>query len=254
MAHRAGGMAWLAILVWAGAAAPAEAGAWTRARGETLLISTQTWQRLDGAPGGIAQSKAESALYVEYGWRDHVTLVGRAALQSIDRTHLDSWQGLGGAEAGVRLRLYRQGPWAASAQVSASVRTPGENRFNAALGEGGGDTELRLLAGRSIGRSAFIDVQGAWRRRPGETADEWRLDVTAGTHIWGGLRVMGQSFSVWSVGGPAHQTAYSGHRLQASVIWPLNSRTRIQTGALGTVSSQHMGVERSAFVALWRSF
>ncbi|KAA5804984.1 hypothetical protein F1654_03030 [Alkalicaulis satelles] len=254
MARWAGVMAGLAGLASAGAAAPAEASAWTRARGETLLISTQTWQRLDGGPGGVVQSKTEGAVYAEYGWRDHITLVGRAAVQSIDRSYLEPWQGIGGVEGGVRLRLYRQGPWAASTQFSASVRTPGENRFNAALGEGGGDLELRVLGGRSIGRSTFIDAQAAWRRRPGGTADELRFDLTAGTHIWRGLRVMGQSFSVWSTGGPAHQRAYACHRMQVSAIWPLSSRTRMQIGVLGTVSRQNTGMERSAFLSLWRRF
>jgi protein XagA len=235
-------------------AAPAEAGAWTKPRGQTLMISTQSVHYFDRAPGGISQSKQESSVYIEHGWRDHVTLVGRAALQSIDRSAIEPWRGVGGVEAGARLRLYRTGPWAASVQATVSAQTGGENRNNAALGEGGGDLDVRLMAGRSFGRSTFVDVQTAWRRRPGGAADELRLDVTAGTHVWRGARVMGQSFSVWSTGGPDGIDGYASHRLQGSVIWPLTSRSRMQIGAMRTASAHNTGVERSAFVSVWRTF
>lgn len=234
--------------------APVHAGAWTKPRGQTLMISTQSVHYLDRAPGGISQSKQESSVYIEHGWRDHVTLVGRAALQSIDRSAIEPWRGVGGVEAGVRLRLYRKGPWAASVQATVSAQTGGENRNNAALGEGGGDLDLRLMAGRSFGRSTFVDVQTGWRCRPGGAADELRLDMTAGTHVWRGARVMGQSFSVWSTGGPDGFDGYASHRLQGSVIWPLTSRSRMQIGVMRTASARNTGIERSAFVSVWRTF
>jgi hypothetical protein len=251
---RLAGCAFVAGIVWVTGSVPAEAGAWTKPRGETLMISTQSVHYFDRAPGGVSQSKQESAVYIEYGWRDHVTLVGRAAFQAIDRSAIEPWRGVGGAQAGARLRLYRGERWVMSAQALASVRTDGENRNNAALGEGGGDLDLRLMAGRSFGRSTFLDVQTGWRRRPGGAADEVRLDVTAGTHIWRGARVMGQSFSVWSAGGEAGFDGYASHRLQGSVIWPLTSRSRMQVGAMRTVSAHNTGVERSAFVSVWRTF
>lgn len=235
-------------------AAPAEAGAWTKPRGEILIISTQSVHFFDRAPGGVSQTKQESAVYAEYGWRDGVTLVGRAALQSIDRSAIDPWRGVGGAEAGARLRLYRGERWVISAQATASLRTGGENRNHAALGEGGGDLDLRLMAGRSFGRSNFVNVSGGWRRRPGGAADELRLDMTAGAHVWRGAQVMGQSFSVWSAGGEAGFDGYASHRLQGSVIWPLSSRTRLQAGVMGTASAYNTGFERSAFVSVWRTF
>jgi len=234
--------------------APAHAGAWTKPRGELLMITTQSVHYLDRAPGGISQSKQETALYAEYGWRDHVTLVGRAALQSIDRSGIEPWRGVGGVEAGARLRLYRGGPWAASVQATVSARTGGENRNHAALGEGGGDLDVRLMAGRSFGRSTFVDVQAGWRRRPGGAADEVRLDVTAGTHAWRGMRVMGQSFSVWSAGGAAGFDGYASHRAQGSLIWPVTSRLHLQAGVMRTTGGRNTGHERSAFVAVWRTF
>lgn len=257
MARRTGrlaGCAFVAGIVWVTGSVPAEAGAWTRLRGQTLMISTQSVHYFDRAPGGVSQSKQESAVYIEHGWRDHVTLVGRAAFQAIDRSAIEPWRGVGGVEAGARVRLYRGERWVMSAQAAASLRTDGENRNNAALGEGGGDLDLRLMAGRSFGRSTFVDVQTGWRRRPGGAADEVRLDVTAGTHIWRGARVMGQSFSVWSAGGEAGFDGYASHRLQGSVIWPLTSRSRMQVGAMRTVSAHNTGVERSAFVSVWRTF
>ncbi|MCH8488945.1 MAG: hypothetical protein LAT81_03305 [Oceanicaulis sp.] len=257
MAWRTGCMAGCACaagVLLAMSSAPAQAGAWTKPRGQTLMISTQSVHYFDRAPGGVSQSKQESAVYIEYGWRDHITLVGRAALQSIDRSAIEPWRGVGGVEVGARVRLYRGERWVMSAQAPASLRTGGENRNNAALGEGGGDLDLRLMAGRSFGRSTFIDVNGGWRRRPGGAADELRLDLTAGTHIWRGARVMGQSFSVWSTGGPPGFDGYASHRLQGSVIWPLSSRSRMQVGAMRTASARNTGVERSAFVAVWRTF
>jgi protein XagA len=244
----------LAGVLAAGACVPAQAGAWTKPRGEGLLINTTSFHYLDRAPGGISQTKQETALYAEYGLSHRVTLVGRAALQSIDRTGIDPWRGIGGAQAGARLRLYREGRWAASLQTTYSARTGGENRNNAALGEGGGDLELRLMAGRAIASSGFVDVQGAFRRRPGGAADEIRLDMTAGTHIWRGVRVMAQSYSVWSVGGPDGFDSYASHRLQGSIIWPVSRRLHVQVGVLRTASARNTGYERAAFVSAWRSF
>lgn len=252
MAGWAGRMA--ALVVFAAGIAPVEAGAWTKPRGETLMISTQSVHYFDRAPGGISQNKLESAVYVEHGWRDHITLVGRAAFQSIDRSAIEPWRGVGGAEAGARVRLHRADRWVLSAQATAILRTDGENRNNAALGEGGGDLDLRLMAGRSFGRSTFVDVQTGWRRRPGSAANEVRLDMTAGTHLWRGVRVMGQSFSVWSAGSETGFDGYASHRLQGSVIWPLTSRSRMQVGAMRTANAYNTGVERSAFVAVWRTF
>ncbi|WBQ14444.1 hypothetical protein L2D00_07145 [Hyphomonadaceae bacterium BL14] len=256
MAWRTGWIAGcvVALILWVVWSVPAHAGAWTKPRAAALVITTQSVHYFDRAPGGIHQSKQETSIYAEYGWTDHVTLVGRAGLQSIDRSKIDPWRGVGGVEAGARLRLYRGGPWAGAAQATISAQTAGENRNHAALGEGGGDLDLRLMAGRVFGRSTFVDVQGGWRRRAGDHADELRLDMTAGTHVWRGVRVMGQSFSVWSTGGPEGFDGYASHRLQGSVVWPLTRRAHLQAGVMHTAARRNTGVERSAFVAVWRTF
>lgn len=162
--------------------------------------------------------------------------------------------GVGGIEAGARYRLLQRGPSVVSAQIIATVPGNGENQNNLRFGQGGATFEGRLLAGRSFGRSTFVNVSAGFRTAPGGRPDEVRLDVTAGTHIARGVRVMAQTYSVWSVGGAADYLEYSGHRGQLSVLWPIDSFRRVQISALATLGRDNMSRETALMASVWRTF
>ena len=140
-----------APLLTAALPADARAGAWTQKRGEGVLLTGYSTHWLT-APGGTALRKSEVSFFSELGLTSRVTLVGRFALQSLTETRAapddvadeafsNALVALGGSEAGLRVKLYEQGPWAVSAQLSRTFESGGENRNNQRFGTGGGDVE-----------------------------------------------------------------------------------------------------------------
>ena len=296
-----------------GGFAPAHAGAWTRDKGDGLLILGVSIHELLPAPGYDAfdRLKGEWSAYGEYGLSDRLTVVGRAAWQSMQVTTLQTEEvsfsvevkpppdpqrddpngdfdgdgisnfddpapplppvferrtktrtfrpapetGIGGLEIGVRYRLVSRDRFVLSAQAMAGLPGDGENWNNQRFGEGGGSADLRLLAGRSFGRSTFVNLSAGVRAIPGARPDEMRVDFTAGTHVARGVRVMAQTYSVWSLSdGPSGLEGYSGHRAQASVLWPLDSVRRAQVSVLATVGRDNMSRETALIASVWRRF
>ncbi|MCR9130730.1 MAG: hypothetical protein NXI12_14555 [Alphaproteobacteria bacterium] len=293
--------------------APASAGAWTREKGDGLAILGLSIHQLLPAEGYEAfnRLKGELSVYGEYGWNDRLTLVGRAAWQSMQittpqtetigfsvpvkpaldpgrddpgadhdgdgvsnrddppseplpvferrsktRTFLPPPEtGVGGLEAGVRYRLLQRERAVVSAQAMIGLPGNGENWNNLRFGEGGVSADLRLEAGRSFGRSTFINASAGMRLVAGSRPDEMRLDLTAGTHVTRGVRVMAQTYSVWSVGdGVSGLDGYSGHRAQVSVLWPIDTDRRAQISALATFSRANMSQETALIASVWRTF
>lgn|GEM_PF-1859965 len=254
--------------------APDAHGQWTRPPGDRVSIATVSVHRLDSGSGRPDLIKEELAVYAEHGVTPAITLIARSALQSlredgpvqrqvvvIDKKKIEievppeRELGVGGIELGARVRLHRKGPWAVSAQGVFGVPGSGENQINARFGEGGGDTDLRLQVGRSLGAHGFVAASGGWRNRRGDEQDEIRVDMTVGRAVGRGVHVFVQSFSVWSFDdGAGVPRDYSGHRLQASLVVPVSRRTRLQVGALATVRSRNMAREQAALVSLWRRF
>lgn len=264
----------LSVAAVVSAGAPDAHAQWTRPPGDRLSITTVSVHRLQSGSGRPDLIKEEVAVYGEYGVTQAVTLLARSAVQSLredvpvqrrvvvidkKKTEIlippEREFGVGGIELGARVRLRRQGPWVVSAQGVFGVPGSGENQINARFGEGGGDADLRLQVGRGLGERGFLAASGGWRNRRGADQDEIRLDMTAGRALGRGVHVFVQSYSVWSIqeraGAPR---AYSGHRLQASLVVPVSRRMRLQIGALGTVSSRDMAREQAALVSLWRRF
>ena len=237
----------------------AEAGAWTREAGETLLISATALHRLDLALD-TTLTKHELSWYVEHGLTDDLTLVGRVAFQDIngftvarDELRQIALRDFSSSEAAVRYSLMRRGRWTMSSQALVTLRGPGENWNNADFGEGGGDVEARLLLGRSVGDTAFVDMGLAYRWRDERVGDEIRFDVAAGAELFWGTELIIQSYAIWS-GGPPDEPGHRNHRLQLSLVRPMSANTSVQVGLLGTVSAHRMAEERAVSVSVWRRF
>ncbi|XBQ16059.1 MAG: hypothetical protein ABL308_14025 [Oceanicaulis sp.] len=244
----------------------AAAQGWTREAGEGLAITAVGLHRLD-TEAGPDLLKTEYSLYLEYGLTDRITLIGRGALQemrsgeitiSLDPDAPSSIAtpayGLGGLEAGARVRLARRGPWSFAVQGAAGLPGSGENGTNLHFGEGEGDIDLRLQAGRSFGSRGFAAGSAGWRNRRGEPVDEVRLDLACGRR-YGEVWIYLQTYSVWSDGSaPGPIGRYSGHRAQISLAYPISRRARIQFSGLTTVLSDGMAEERAFGIALWRKF
>lgn len=240
----------------------AHANAWTRPKGEMLFISAASIHGLDGRDdfSDLYRVKLESSIYAEFGLTDKVTLVGRAAWQSMtgfDQSgrSVSTQSGLGGLQAGVRYRLAQAGRWSMAAETQVGLPGSGENWNNARFGQGGGDIDIRLALGRSIGEAAFVTASSGWRGTPDGRPDEIRLDVASGFTVQERAKVMVQTYSVWSTGdGATNQSGYSGHRVQGSILFEINPRLQLQLSGLTTMVEDNMSRERALFFGIWRSF
>ncbi|TRO95785.1 hypothetical protein FKB34_06825 [Glycocaulis profundi] len=237
-------------------ASDAQAGPWTRERGEGLLIATFGAHQMD-APGSVL-TKHESAVYAEYGLLDGLTLVGRAGWQRLDEQAQDGErraEGIGGAEAGLRLRLLARDRWVVSAQGLTTFRVEGETWNNVPFGEGGGDLEGRLMAGRSIGETGFASAQLAWRDRGDLPGGEIRFDTGAGARIAGPWQVHAKTYSVWSQGNIAEELqSYRGHRAELAVVRDLGERNAASLAVLRTLGSRNLATETAVLAGVWRRF
>ncbi len=262
-----------ALAVTLGAtASPAYAGAWTKRQYEGLFITGLGlhWLEATVDTGPPNRFKREAFLYFEFGLTDRITMLGRGAYQEMrDLTGLQASSddlsrepvrsagvrtGFGGLELGARLGLFDIGRWTSSLQVTAGIPGSGENWINEGFGVGGGDVDTRLQVGRSVSDRAFVEFGLGLRARGGEAANELRLDATAGCGFVRGADLMLQSYSVWALAAAPGQPAYSGHRLQASLLAPLGDRHALQLSALTTLAQDEMSRETAVMASIWTRF
>jgi protein XagA len=234
----------------------AQAGPWTRERGEGLLIVTLGVHQMD-TPGS-ALSKHETAVYAEYGLLDGLTLVGRTGWQMLEEQAeggARSAEGMGGAEAGLRLRLLARDRWVVSAQGLTTFRVEGETWNNVPYGEGGGDLEGRLMAGRSIGETGFASAQIAWRDRGNLPGGEIRFDTGAGIRVTGPWQLHAKTYSVWSQGNTTGELqSYRGHRAEFALVRDLGERNAASIAVLRTVGARNLATETAVLAGVWRRF
>lgn len=251
----------LAAVVTAG---PSDAGAWPRDKGEGLVILTSLVDRADGFfdAEGNRQSggyfhKDELAAYIEYGATDRVTLVGRFAWQTVEQLsggQMDSATGFSASELGVRIQAWQAERWRISAQVSYFLPGEGENVTNQPLGQGDGAVDLRVLAGRSLPRDGFLDIQLAHRQRDGAFLDEWRMDASLGLTITSHWQGMAQVYSVWSAErAQPGLPEFDQHKIQLSVLRQVGE-LEYQFGLIFTPSGRNALDERAAVLSIWRRF
>lgn len=245
-------------------------GAWTQPKNDALVISTIGLHRLD-APGSPASlRKEEYAVYFEYGLLERLTVIGRFGAQNLlenrvveerlangnlaeyTREHVT---GVGGIELGARYHLTRYHDWVIAGQAVIGVPGAGENSTNLRFGEGGGDVDIRVEAGRAWLTHGFISTAAGWRNRRGLNSNEWRFDLAAGYRFENRMEAHIQTYSMWSEpGGLDGLSAYQGHRAQASIVYPISRRAKIQLGALGTIHADNIASERALIIGLWRKF
>lgn len=256
----------MAALVLA-ASLEARAGAWLLPEGEGQAILTlRSVDAREGfGPSGADEvvpdlSKTEAELLLEYGLRDHTTLVFRPQLTSVSigEPVFAERQGVGYTELGVRRRLWQGERSVFSVQGMARIPGTEEAENPAAAGHTELETDLRLLGGRGFeiaGRDAFLEAQAAYRARLGDPPGEARLDLTFGVRAHERLLLLVQSFNVASDG--SAQGVFSDgryHKLKLSGVWEVAEGWSVQLGWVATVAGEEALKERGVVAALWRRF
>lgn len=179
------------LLLAAGVASEARAGAWPMPKGEgqvIVRIERQTADEAFDANGGTAPIEArwdESATaFVEYGLTRRLTFQGKFGFaRGEDR--FTGYEGASPAEVGLRWKVFERRRAVGSVYLGAITPGEGENAIYVSRVRSEGDLEARVMVGRSaraFRRPAFGEVQAArlWRIGAG---DETRLDLTAGVEV-----------------------------------------------------------------------
>jgi hypothetical protein len=182
-----------ARLIFAFALAPgvADAAAWTREPGATFLSLGTGWFRTGGG-----YEEATASVYVEHGVAEAITLGGAVELArpSEDDASTDLT-----ASAFARFRLWR-GAAGDPFSVQLGVGAPVGDAFADAPAQTADEPalEARALYGRGFSTGwgdAFLNAEAALRFRLEDSADEVRLDLTAGLRPADRWLVMAQSFA-----------------------------------------------------------
>lgn len=246
--------------------ATARGAAWTQQEGHGLFIGATTFtaarQAFQGGQtvGIPAFAKVESALYVEYGLTDGLTLLAQPSLRytHVGGDFADDFQGFGYADLGARQRLWQGGGSVLSMQ--GVVRVPGatDGRRVAQIGNTDAEIDLRLLFGHgfTLGTmGAFVNAEAAYRIRFDDPPSEFRLDLTAGLRPIPRWLVLAQSFTVVSNGaGRGPFPAYWYTKAQLAAVYEIGDGWSVQAGAVMTYAGDNALREIGGLVGLWWQF
>lgn len=236
---------------------PAQAGAWTPARGDGVVIVTSVFS--GAAKGFDAEGhlqplpeyrKFELSAYLEYGLTDWLTGVvhSSARLETQEREMTTT----AADGIGLRARVAKGRHMVASAELTGYA--PGLDRNGLWVESEPATVEARALLGYAFAvrdSPAFVDVQGAYRLSAGGEDDEIRIDVTLGLKPTPRWLLLAQTFTTLSAG---KAEDYRYHKLQASAVCWLSPRHGLQAGVSGTLDRVAALQERTVFAGFWYRF
>lgn len=236
---------------------PATAGAWTRAAGTGFVSASARYFRTD-SDGGTFE-KAGAANYLEYGVTDRITLGGSLEVEQELGVEQDAMIPAATLSGFGRLRVWRgdRGDVAsvalgASAPAGDAVGLPAQIAPEP-------EVDLRALYGRGFSTSegdAFVDAQAGLRLRLEDSADEIRLDLTAGLRPLPRLLLMIQSFNTIGLrnpDGPAGDD-FDVFKLAPSVGVEVFDDVTVLLGVTREVGGRNIEPGTTARVAVWTTF
>lgn len=251
-------MAATAVLLGAG---PAAADAWTRSKGEALVIIKYEDMRADrgfdmsGSLADLPAGRRDTSLgvFAEYGLTDRLTLRFKGDWQTGEDAFVD-YEGRGPLEVGVNWQVWRDDRAALSLYAGYADGGEGRNAGYAAPGVGDSDWEVRASVGRSFGGAtrwghtgSFVELQAARRIRQG-LPDETRVDATAGAHLGEDWMVLAQAF-----GGEADDGGPRWLSVEASVVRDFGDWS-LQAGWRQAVAGRETPESGGPVIAVWRRF
>lgn len=247
----------------------AYAGAWTLKDGEAQLLQSLTvyesdrFVDKDGDGTGIpTYRKQEYQAYGEYGLRDATTLgvqlaATRAAQSGFEQSHI------GTSRWFVRQRLWQGSEWVLSVEPALQLPAPfKEGDAVPAAGPDVASAQLRALVGYSPSGwwgNPFISAEGGYRKREGNTGDQWLADVTAGVHINEKTMLLAQVFSTISADAiPLQTPALNPDRrfdlatAQVSGVYWLRPDVGVHLGVSHDLVARNTGEGSAVLIGLWK--
>ncbi|MFN4091546.1 MAG: hypothetical protein ACK4FG_01455 [Brevundimonas sp.] len=255
------GAACIAAVCALTAAGQADAGAWTKKKGQAQVIAKLEAMRategFDAAGQRVplpAERRDEAlSVFAEYGLTDRLTLQLKGDLQRGEDAFVD-YEGRGPIEIGVTWQVWRDERNAVSLYAGYADGGEGRNAGYAPPGQGDSDWEVRASAGRSFGEAtpwdtnpSFIEVQVARRFREG-LPDETRVDLTYGHHLNPSWMVLSQLFA-----GATDDDGAQWVSLENSVVYNRGTWS-FQAGWRNAADGRETPAASGPMIALWRRF
>lgn len=256
---------------------PALASPWNTKKGQVQLITntfyytTDTYYTVQGDKRKQDDfTKVELNSYIEYGYRDDITLGGSLSFQQLSQRNPftlqdEDNQGVDGVELFARKKLW-QGRNAVIS-VQPMLRTPRLTSTGSfpELGEDFWSGELRILGGYGFGGQKinpyFVTAELGYRMRTEGAADQIRTQLGGGWHMAPRWMLLGNytridNFGGYGVGAPVitPESNYSLHKLEASAVFSLNKSYAFQLGAFQHVYARNTGAGGGALFSLWHKF
>jgi hypothetical protein len=244
----------------------AHAGAWTLDAGNGQVITATTISNASKsfdadskAIDDVTFTKTFMSAYVEYGWKDWLTLVAvpeyaDAASAGVGRMteRARDFAFSGGA----RVRLFNDD---GVFSIEAMARSAGAFELDTSFRQKPGkELELRALYGthfEMFGREGCLDVEAAQRWATGSRPDETPIDITLLYDIGWRTNALLQSFNVISEGaGRPPFDHYRYHKLAFSVVRPVWGQTSLQAGGFISPAGQNALREQGVFLSIWTKF
>ena len=259
----------LALIALASVPQAATAGAWPQAPDQWQVIQQLTLyqaitQGFDnkGRPVSAGRyTQFEYSPYIEYGLSDRWTLGAQPRVQTVwngTSGNTRRTDGLAQANLFARYTAWRGTNDVVSIQAQYGQRGAATSK-SPQVAYSSTEYELRLLYGHGFdfggGWTGFTDIEVAGRARSGTSADELRIDVTAGVRPRFDLLFLLQSFSTiglkdQSPGG----SNYDITKLQLSAVYSLTPAVAIQIGGYTELAGRNVSLGNAGLVALWLSF
>jgi hypothetical protein len=243
----------------------AHAGPWTKPQGKGQIILTHLESRADGlynASGDVVADndfhKRLSSLYLEYGLRDKLTVLGTLGLRHVDSSNTASSNGYGLDEAafGARYEIFRKAGLVFSTEILAGATSDEAMQNMTSLQDIDGTIENRILAGFSttlLQRGIFFQAGLGHSFRTGRNQKQIIADFGAGIHVTEELMFMAQSFHEWDYGTTLNRS-YQNHKAKLNVVYAFTEKLSAHIGILTSISGKNTPRERGVIAGLWYSF
>ena len=255
----------------AGAAAPAEAGAFLAPPGHGEIITATSFSDTASAFDANGRlvpvpdyRKFGLGTYVEYGLTDAITLVAQPGTDLVHQAETPAPTPLAaGTDLGARVGLMNFGSTIISLQglihlpfAAASHQAALFDQDRAAA------VDLRLLLGHgfTIGTmTGFLDVETSHTWQGDGLPAEWHADVTVGLRPQPQLLIMLASFMTVAGHPTTAYSSWSGAywswlKLQPSIVYDLTQQWAVELGFFDTIAGQDAGRELGPMTALWYRF
>lgn len=250
-----------AALLAALCADAAAAGAWTQAPGAGFVSFGANYYATDGG----TYEETATALYLEYGLREAITVGG--AFETSSPVGVSS-----GADSDVtlsgfaRFRLHT-GPQGDPFSAQVGYIAAADDALKGLSGAEGprpdevsreDEVDLRLLYGRGFSSAlgpGWLGVEAGARLRLGESADEARLDLTAGVRPSDDWVVFAQAFGTLGLrNNEPFGADYDALKLAPSVGYVLSERATVVLGVEQDVAGRNIDDGTRVRLSLWLDF